>query len=135
MATVRHRILQQTAWLRENFATPYPVVVEWAHKIAADPKDRPAIRESGYVGECYWRSPVIAIRLSKRLCRTLVVAQDTLNHEWAHAIVMPNQRVHAHRVRQGDTPEHPDEWALAYGRIYRAWIDDGGSDEARRLRV
>ena len=126
--TVRKRLLQMETWLRAHFPTPYPVVVKWVPKIAAG-RDEPAyIRRSGHVAECYWHKPNIVIRLSTPLNRIRQVAVDSLMHEWSHAVTMPNDRMHRlSSYRQ----EHPDEWALVYGRIYRNWVDNGGSDESR----
>lgn len=130
-ATVRQRIAQMVTWLEANHPTPYPVEVKWVPKIAAARDDSPAARKAGYVGSCYWDRGKIRIRLSTRLCgRSFGVAYDTLRHEWAHAVVMPNERVYRHPAR--NKSEHPDEWGVAYARIYRGWVDEGGHEESKR---
>ena len=107
-------------WLNSNHPTPYPVRVRWVKKIAADRGSPPWHVKIGDVGECYWADGKITILLSARLCRTYMVATETLHHEWAHAVVMKNARVHNHPANTKE--EHPDEWALAYGKIYREML-------------
>ena len=57
------------------------------------------------------------VRIDSRL--TWIEGLDTLLHEWAHVLSWHNE------------PHHSDEWALAYGRIYRAWHEDNGWKESR----
>ena len=131
--SLRRRVAQMTEWLRRNHPTPYPVVVRWTPKVASDPGDPPETRKIGDFAECYWQRPNIVIRLSSRRCRAFSAASETLLHEWAHAQTMPNERVSRHPARSHE--EHPDEWALAYGKLYRAWVDDGGCVESRRIEI
>lgn len=122
--TIKERAAQVERWLREHFPTPYPVVVRWAARIADDA-----------YGECYWDSSIssIVIRLSRRRCRDRDLANSTLMHEWAHAVVMPNDRLYRSLDRRGAVQEHPDEFWLARGRIYRLFHDLDGHEESRRL--
>ena len=128
--TIRERTLQCERWLRANYPTPYPVVVRWVAKVPADPGDPPTSRARGYLGDCYWVRPNTVIRLSRRRCRETWIAVETLMHEWAHAVVMPNDRVWKAQQRHGRCEEHPDEFGLVANRIYRAWYDEGGALEA-----
>lgn len=121
---LKQRVAQVEAWLREHFPTPYPVIVRWSPRIAGD-----------CFGDCYWSSPNVVVRLSGRRCRERAIAIETLLHEWAHAIVMPNERLHRQLKRCGALQEHPDEFWIAYGRIYRLYYDLGGCEESQRTEV
>ena len=115
----RDRVLQIARWLAVTFPTPFPTVVKPVKKIAAMPGADSLQRRIGDYGETYRQGPKIIIRIAVRpgISRSSVV--DSILHEWAHAL-------------QGDrrmecVGGHDDEWALAYGRIYRRFHDDGGS--------
>jgi len=128
---IRGRIRQMEIWLNKKFPTPYPVIVRWSKKIAADKNDPPPVKKVGYYGECFYMRPNVIIRISSRTNREICIAMDTLMHEWAHAMVMPNDRVWRRMERSGAVQEHPDEFWIAMGRIYRAWHDDGGHEESK----
>lgn len=130
---LRKRLQQMAEWLRANHPTPYPVVVRWTPKIASDPSDPAELRKIGDFAECYWSKGRVIIRLSSRRCRSFHVASDTLLHEWAHAMTMPNSRLERHPARSHS--HHGDDWALAFGRCYRSWVDEGGSDASKKIRV
>jgi hypothetical protein len=121
-------------WLRENYPTPYPVEVRWSSKIAADRNEPSSVRRRGYFGECYWVEGKTIIRLSKLRLRQVSFVVDTLQHEWAHAMTMPNSRVEKALESRGKNHEHPDEFWLALGRIYRAWWDDPKSPGYKLIR-
>jgi hypothetical protein len=130
---MKGRTRQMEVWLNQYFPTPYPVVVRWTKKIAADKNDSPQIKKVGYYGECAYVKPNAVIRISFRLNREVSIAVETLMHEWAHAVVMPNERVWRKREKVGASQDHPDEFWLAMGRIYRAWYDEGGDEESRKF--
>jgi hypothetical protein len=75
------------------------------------------------------RSPYSVAAITYRKGRRLysVVAQNLpewiaihyLLHEAAHGLSWRQDWVEKHR------PEHDDEWALWFGRVYRAWFDSG----------
>ena len=135
MITMKKRLKQMEVWLNQNFPTPYPVVVRWAHKIAADKGAPPRVKAIGYYGDCAYVSPNIVIRISKRTNRDINTALETLMHEWAHACVMQNNRVWSRLSEDEQSEEHPTEFSLAYGKIYREWYDNEGSEEAFEIKL
>lgn len=75
-------------------------------------------------GRCYKTGRAeFLIQVSPKLKWSWAI--ETLLHEYAHAMTWPA----AHR--EGYADEHPDEWGLAYARLYRAFTDDGGMIESR----
>lgn len=50
---------------------------------------------------------------------------ESLIHEWAHVLAWQPQMEHNEL-----TPEHPDEWGLWMARLYREFVDEGGSKDA-----
>lgn len=132
--TLKNRIKQVEMWLNENFPTPYPVVVKWCPKIAADKHESAAVKRIGYYGECGYSDRTIVIRISSRKNRSIDSALDTLLHEWAHAVTMPNERVWRRLEKAGNVQEHPDEFWLMLGRIYRSWHDEGGWSDSKKFR-
>lgn len=129
--TRRQRALQLELWLAEHFPAPFPVVIKWKKRIPVSPPEAKDTtidrrdREAGYFGQCYRVQRKIYIELSDIRLSTFVAVIETLMHEWAHAVTL--RHAHIENERQ----QHDDEWALAYGRIYRAWVDEEGSKDAR----
>lgn len=134
MPTVRRpklldRMRQLENWLRLEFPADSPVRVRWMREVrSTDPKDPPEVRRAGYFGETWKEGRTYIITMSKRRCHTRSLAEETLMHEWAHTLAW-NTGLRGNQC-QG---HHSDEWALSYGRIYRAWIDENGWEQAREL--
>jgi hypothetical protein len=68
------------------------------------------------------------------LARTLVrpgwqLSHEVLIHEWAHAF---SWRPHLEED-EVFAVDHNEEWALAYGRIYRAFFDEGGDNDSNEF--
>lgn len=135
MTLMKTRIKQTEVWLNNNFPTPYPVIVKWASKIAAEPKAPKSVKDSGHYGDCSYLNSNIVIRISLKTNRQISVAVETLLHEWAHACVMQNNRVWSRLSEDAQLEEHPNEFWLAYGKIYREFYDYGGSIEAFRINL
>jgi len=122
------RLLQIARWLAAEFPTPFPVVVRCPKKIAADPGDKPSIRLTGYYGYTVRIGQKIHIRIAVRPGINLWIQIDTLLHEWAHATTTRQSKIEDARLAHG---AHDDEWALAFGRIYRRYYDDDGSEDSK----
>ncbi len=63
------------------------------------------------LGDCTRHGKRLIIRVNPKL--TWRIGNDILMHEYAHAMSWPAANMEA-RV-----PDHSDEWALAYARLYR----------------
>jgi len=85
----------------------------------------------GHFAECYYEHPIIVIRLSKRKNRDISIALDSLLHEWGHAVTMMNSRMHNRMEKSGLLQDHRDEFWVVFGKIYRAFYDEGGVLESR----
>lgn len=131
-ATVADWIDATVAWLDVHFPTPFPVTVRWRKRVAVHKSDRANYTRSqldvGYMAEIEQFSRSFTITLSRRRCRTLGEAIETLWHEWCHAATTRHDRVERTRHPEG----HDDEFWLLYGRIYRLWHDDSDYIEVRR---
>ena len=110
--SVRNDLRKIEAWLRKKFATPYPVRVI-VRRIARKEKARATTERVG---------KRIVITINERLNWDLAV--DCLLHEFAHAVDFRHESVERRR------PDHDDQWALAYGKVYRSFWDEGGREEA-----
>jgi len=115
--TVRQRLRQVERWLRSTCPTTLPVLRVRVERIGDGWSD---------LGECYTVPGGLAIRVQSG--QDMGPAIDHLLHEWAHAMSWPTRYAEeAHRrLRRREHPEHPDEFWLAYGRVYRAWHDEDG---------
>lgn len=124
--SLEYRALQVYTWLETHWVTPYPCYYKWVDEIYYP-------GEQGVYGDCGWdpRKRSIVIRLSRKICRRREDAIHTLQHEYAHAITTPNWRVYN---KNHHVEDHPDEYWLAYGRIYRAFYDNEGWRECFSLR-
>lgn len=105
--TKRDKLTLFEAWLRENFQTPYPVVVQY--------RKLEGRGESKVWGDTYRDGRKLFITVDPRM--TLGDSIAILIHEWAHAVVWRHETVERNRVH------HDDEWGLAYAKIYSAWHD------------
>lgn len=115
MSTIRVRVAQLEAWLREEFPCPDPVRVVWVPEIP-DPDSK-----RGLYGQCVPRDGRRwEIQLSERACRTRAEAIEALIHEWTHARAP---------LRSTDRVEHPKRYWIEYGAIYVAAYERGGLDE------
>ena len=95
------------AWLRRNFAPNAAVKVR---------RVRGYIKKRGCFGECFmYVDDEYITRCNIYIERnmSLSMQRETLLHEWAHSLTLFGN----------DTDEHGDEWALAYGRIYRLFVE------------
>lgn len=121
-------------WLEENHPTPYPVIVKWVPIVRADDDEPALIKRGGYFGETYWcvDRKKIVIELSRKRCRELVHMAETLLHEWAHAMTMPNDRLYRKNKRH---MPHGPAWGLAYSEVYTNWHDEDGASESREIEV
>ena len=118
------RIAQVSNWLREAHAAPFPTSVRWRHSIVwVDPNRI----EHELLGCTTVERRTITIDLSRQELRTFEYARDILLHEWAHGVCTTYAHVEAKRES-----EHDDQWALAYGRIYRSYYEQGGHEECAR---
>ena len=109
------RIGQIVRWLQARHPTPYPVTVRVVRL--------PLEGRTYSFGDCVWRAKRFYIRVEAR--HPLAVQVDTLLHEWAHAVA------HPFAALWSSTPDHGETWALAYGRIYRDFHDEGGAVASR----
>ncbi len=110
----RGELRQTERWLRANFPTALPVRV------------RVCRLAGGLLGVTNRRPRYFTISIERLILPSMQIPHEVLLHEWAHAFTW---RPHL----EGDPVwevHHDDEWALAYGRIYRAYFDDGGEQDA-----
>jgi len=77
--------------------------------------------DTHYCGDCTTIGKKTIIRVGNWLSWGEQI--DTLLHEWAHAATIRHYDIETQRIRHGG---HDDEWALMYGRIYRAFNDQLG---------
>lgn len=112
--TVEQEMAELFDLLVATYPTPYPVTLRWQGRISYGRGASRLIRERGIYGDCYRIGRRIVIRLSRRRCRSYGMAVNTLLHEYAHAMTTRHDRVERHRET-----DHDDEWALAFGRVYR----------------
>ena len=116
--TRKGRLRQVANWLRREFPTPYSV------RLRIEALGPPG-KQSGNWGETYrsrsGRS--LTLRIDSRI--KWQEAIDVLLHEWAHAVTWRQEWVENRR------PLHDDEWALQFGKIYRAFHDEGGDVRSR----
>jgi hypothetical protein len=102
----RDRIHQIANWLREEFPPPFPVKVLYCKL------------DKEVIGDTSKRGSKFILRIDSSLSRG--AALDVLLHEWGHVISWTFSKTEQTRAH------HSDEWALAYGRIYRSFHDEFG---------
>lgn len=119
--TKRGGLRQVEGWLRAEFTTPYPVQV-----IVRNLNPRTAgYKTTHNSGQCDRVGSKLIIAINSEI--TEWEQRDALLHEWAHAMVWR----HPHMEAERDASPHDEEWALAYGKVYREWADFGGWESAR----
>ena len=111
----RDRVHQVTNWLRSAHPAPYPADV----RVIRIPQED-AINT---LGDCVLYRRKFMIRISP--AANWVNMIDTLLHEWAHALAWPRSS-EAHRH-----PDHSDEWALSYGRLFRSFHEEDGAEDSQ----
>lgn len=109
--STRDRVRQVLNWLRAEYPTRYPVVLTFR---------RLAEGEKG--GECDLRRRRFHIAITPGL--GWYESIELLFHEYAHALTW-------HYSAAPDQPDHPDEWSLAFGRLYRRFHDENGYMDSR----
>lgn len=103
---------QLERWLREEFPIEETVRVKLVSKM---PGGEPLLQ-----GFCVQRDDgSITISILRKM--SVSEQKETLMHEWTHARV------------ERETEEHPDEFWIEFGRIYRAYFHRGGWEKAASL--
>ncbi len=125
----RERLEQVSRWLAKEFPTLHPVTLKFPKKIAALPGAGAIERRTGDAGESYRDGRRIIIRIAVRsgLRRSDLI--ETLIHEWSHAASMRHQSMED--KRRETCGGHDSDWAMMYGRIYQAFVDDSGSEDSK----
>jgi len=113
MATNKQRIAVVVAWLAETYPTPHRVEVRLIPKLK-----REGTRLDGYA---YWESSRRCQMLLLRKEQTFTAMLDTLAHEWAHLVHMPNNRQHSRRDLRPHDPL--TGWGYTYAAIYSDLFD------------
>ncbi len=108
--STKNRCRQVLNWLLEEYPPLGPVSIEFK-KVDKKKADTGA--------DCDKKGRRFIIRLDPRL--TWYSAVELLMHEYAHVLTWPLTNY----------PDHSDEWALAFGRMYRRWHDENGYMESR----
>lgn len=86
------------AWLRRNFPSRYPVVVRSVPlKIH---------------GDTDYEKNKFLVRINSKKSHSARI--DTILHEWAHVLTW---------FGAGHYEDHPDEWGLCWGKIYRTFVE------------
>lgn len=122
------RLRQLFRWLKVKYPTPYPVVLQLTPKRLMV-RDEPGEK----LDECYGLTRVqkkrilivITTRKPKNVC------EETLLHEYAHAMEVRHFRLDASHWR--DTRGwHDDHFWITYGRLYRDFYEGGGLEESEK---
>jgi hypothetical protein len=100
----RRRLKRLIEWLRSEYPTPFPVRVSLTRI--------PGHRIHRTDGVATRKGNALYILVDNRLTWAEMV--EVVSHEWAHCVTWRHESLE--RLRDAD---HDDEWALAYGRIYR----------------
>lgn len=128
--TRAQRVTAVANWLRVHYPTAYPVDVRWVPKLAHDPIDKHQLSaheaDMGIYAICDRQGRRFKILLSKRRCRTVADATETLIHEWAHAVTWGLEGQNRHRPSG-----HDDQYWLVYGGMYRHYYEGTGWSEVR----
>ena len=132
--TRKGRVVQVTKWLRENFATAYPVKVQIFKQLPFDKSEdisglSAPDRKRGYHAWCIKKKGRFLIALNDSALQTMAEMTETLIHEWAHAVSEKFSRLEERRASA-----HDDEFFLTWGRIYRAWGEQGGDKDADKYK-
>tara|TARA_R110000787_G_scaffold219116_2_gene327850 strand:- start:402 stop:794 length:393 start_codon:yes stop_codon:yes gene_type:complete len=112
--------------LGENFPTGMSVYIEWLPQIRywdkAAKKWRHVYADIGRVGRR------LRIRMSAYMNRTKRGAQDTLIHEFCHAIDWKTATWENHPANADGERDHPPAFWAQYGEIYEWFYHDGGRE-------
>ena len=98
--TNRQKWLRTIAWLKNAFPAQRPV------SVASCKIDKELLGSVELVGCCFKVEIGNTLSLNMRL--------EILIHEWAHVISW---------FGAGHEEDHPDDWGLAYAKIYREFIE------------
>lgn len=98
--TNRQKWLRTIVWMKREFPGQRPVTVE-SCKV-----------DKEFLGSAELAGGRFKIEIGNKLC--IRVKLEVLIHEWAHIISW---------FGAGHVEDHPDDWGLAYAKIYRAFID------------
>ena len=128
--TRAQRVNAVASWLRVHYPTAYPVDVRWVPKLASDTSEKHQLsaheQDMGIYAMCDRVGHRFKILLSKRRCRTLAEATETLLHEWAHAVTWGLERQNRHRPSC-----HDNAYWLVFGQMYRHYYEGTGWSEVR----
>ena len=111
--TNRARYQQVLNWLQERFPVKYKVRLRIEDLGRSEQGHAVRSGRNGFI-----------LRIHRTLPRWL--ALDTLLHEYAHVMTWPEAM-----PTKGHTI-HSDEWALAFARVYRLYVDEEGDVESRQ---
>ena len=98
--TNRQKWLRAIMWLKNTFPAQKPVSVK-TRKI--DPDTLGATEFAG-----------AKLKVEINVDQNFQIKMEVLIHEWAHVISW---------FGAGHEEEHPDDWGLAYARIYRKFLE------------
>lgn len=98
--TNRQKWLRTIAWLKNAFPAQRPVSVV-SKEVDKD-----------LLGSAELLHGRFKIEIGNKLC--IQIKLEVLVHEWAHVISW---------FGAGHKEDHPDDWGLAYARIYREFLD------------
>lgn len=122
------RINQVFNWLKDNFTTPYPVMLVFPSELIDS-----SISDSwerSYYAEIKMVDRNLVIYMSKKKCfKNWDTALETLLHEYAHALDWRSSRI------QNDRRHHGPEWGLYFAMLYEQFYDLGGSDESKEYGI
>jgi len=121
--TKKERTLQIVGWLRKVHPPPLPV------RVIFRPICVGKHWTQSYDGTTSRKGRTIWIIIDGRLKTYSMI--ETALHEWAHAMTWRHEALE----KKGYHPDHGDEWALAYGRVYRHYHDQGGREESKKVRL
>ncbi len=98
--TKRQKWFRTIIWLKKTFPAQLPITV-CTCKIEKD-----------IFGTTECNEIIFIIKMNTGV--SFSIKLETLIHEWAHAISW---------FGAGHKEEHPDDWGLAYARIYRTFLE------------
>ncbi len=113
--STKDRARQILAWLVAVYPVAYPVTLRFVKSGTG--------YEDGFGADCQRVGRRFVIRVTPGMPWYDTI--EMVMHEYAHAMTWPHSRVEHH------APDHSDEWALAFGRLYRHFHDEDGNIESR----
>ena len=105
----KDRCKQILNWIMDVWPPPGPVILRFEK-----------VKSEGPGADCAKVKKHFVIRLDPRL--SWYSSVETLMHEYAHVLTWPLTYSY---------PDHSDEWALAFGRMYRKFHDENGYMDSR----